>query len=508
MPLAAGFLVATALLAASGIALAGDAYPSVPIPDFKIADGPFKPNWDSLRKGYSCPEWFRDAKFGIWAHWGSQCVPEVGDWYARSMYIEGSDQYKFHLEHYGHPSEFGFKDIVHLWRAEKWDPEKLMALYKRAGAKYFVAMASHHDNFDAWDSKYSPWNSVRVGPKKDIIGLWAAAARRQGLPFGVTYHVSAGRVWREFMPVRYGSDKKGPKAGVPYDAARLTKADGKGTWWEGLDPRDFYGPVHTADDPCPEFVRQFLMRVDDLIQQHHPDLLYFDDPVEYCPDIGTYLGMPDLAPQIAAHYYNSNLRWHGGKLEAVLNLKQVPQWIRSAMVHDFEIGRAEDLRPAPWQTDTCLMGTWHYSRGHGYRSAESVVHELVDIVSKNGNMLLNIPLPGNGAIDDAAVAVLEDIGHWLELNGEAIYGTRPWKQFGEGQVRFTTKPGAIYAIVIGVPTGEVSIKSLAGEKIAGVQILGSNQKPDWQQTADALVIKPFANWPCALAVSFKINVVK
>jgi alpha-L-fucosidase len=168
----------------------------------------------------------------------------------------------------------------------------------------------------------------------------------------------------------------------------------------------------------------------------------------------------------------------------------------------------ENKRPAPWQNEDCLMGTWHYQRDHGYRSAESVIHELVDIVSKNGNLLLNVPLPGNGAIDDAAVSVLEDIGRWLDINGEAIYGSRPWKQFGEEQIRFTTKPGAIYASTLGVSTAEVKIKSLAGEKIARVQLLGSNQKIEWQQTADALVIKPVSDWPCPHAVAFKIDLIQ
>ena len=339
---------------------------------FEIAAGPFEPNWESLRAGYACPDWFRDAKFGIVAHWGPQSVPEADDWYARNMYIEGSDPYTHHLRHYGHPSEFGYKDILNLWRAEKWDPDGLLAFYRRIGARYFVAMAAHHDNFDAWNSKHSPWNSVRVGPRRDVVGQWAAAARKAALRFGVSYHVSPGRVWREFMPHRYGSDKQGPFAGVPYDAAKLTKADGKGTWWSGLDPRDLYGPPHTAVDPCPDFVRNFLLRVDNLISQHHPDLLYFDDPIGLEADCGTYLGMPDLAPQIAAHYYNSNLKWNRGKLSAVLNLKDcgnLAPWIRDAFVLDFEVNRANELRPSPWQTDTNLGG-WHYVHYRGYRTAE------------------------------------------------------------------------------------------------------------------------------------------
>jgi len=204
-----------------------------------VAEGPFKPEWESL-KNYKTPEWFRNAKFGIWAHWGPQCQPESGDWYARGMYEEGSGHYKSHLDHYGHPSKEGFKDIINRWHAENWDPEKLLQLYKRAGAQYFFALANHHDNFDNYDSKYQPWNSVNLGPKKDLIGGWAKATRDAGLKFGVSVH--AAHAWSWYEPSQ-GADKKGPLAGVPYDG-KLTKADGKGLWWDGYDPQDLYAQSH------------------------------------------------------------------------------------------------------------------------------------------------------------------------------------------------------------------------------------------------------------------------
>jgi alpha-L-fucosidase len=213
-------------------------YPAQALPTTRVvAPGPFQASWDSLAKNYQCPEWFRDAKLGLWAHWTAQCVPEQGDWYARNMYLEGSAQYQYHVEHYEHPSKFGFMELDNLWKAEKWDPEKLMQLYVRAGAKYFVALANHHDNFDTYDSKYHAWNSVNVGPKKDIVGTWAKVARAHGLRFGVTNHAS--HAWHWFQPA-YDHDREGPLAGVPYDAATLTKADGKGQWWDGLDPQDLY----------------------------------------------------------------------------------------------------------------------------------------------------------------------------------------------------------------------------------------------------------------------------
>ena len=197
-----------------------------------IAPGKFAPTWDSLKQ-YRVPEWFRDAKFGIWAHWGPQCQPERGDWYARNMYSQGQRDYQDHLERYAHPSKLGFKDVIHAWHAEKWDPDKLIALYKRAGAQYFFALANHHDNFDNWDSKYQPWNAVRLGPQKDLIGGWAAAARKHGLRFGVSVHAAHAWSWYE---VAQGSDRTGPRAGVPYDG-KLTKADGRGRWWDGYDWR-------------------------------------------------------------------------------------------------------------------------------------------------------------------------------------------------------------------------------------------------------------------------------
>lgn len=248
-----------------------------------VAEGPFKPDWDSLKQ-YHCPDCYRDAKFGIWTHWSAQCVSEQGDWYARNMYMQyyrGRDgknvsnrTYDYHLKHYGHPSKVGFKDIDARWHAENWEPEKLMALYKRAGAKYFVVLANHHDNFDCYDSKYQPWNSVRIGPKKDIVGLWKKAAQDAGLRFGVTVH--AGRTWSWFEVAQW-ANRDGPFAGVAYDG-KLTKAEGKGTWWEGLDPQDLYAQNHAPKQkPDAAYCTKFYNRTIDLINKYQPDLLYFDD---------------------------------------------------------------------------------------------------------------------------------------------------------------------------------------------------------------------------------------
>jgi alpha-L-fucosidase len=227
---------------ATGIAVAAQVPTTFPSPVNErepMQKGNFQPTWESLQQ-YQAPQWFRDAKFGIWAHWGPQCQPEAGDWYARHMYVEGHQQYQFHVKHYGHPSKFGFKDVIHQWKAENWDPAKLMTLYKRAGAQYFVALANHHDNFDNYDSKYQPWNSFNMGPGKDLIGGWAKAARDNGLRFGVSVHAAHAWSWYE---TAQQADKTGPLAGVPYDG-KLTQADGSGQWWQGYDPQELYAQNH------------------------------------------------------------------------------------------------------------------------------------------------------------------------------------------------------------------------------------------------------------------------
>ena len=497
--------------------------------------GPFRPYWESL-KAYRYPEWFQDAKFGMWAHWSPQCVPEQGDWYARGMYVQGSAQYNYHVKTYGHPSQFGYKDICHAWRAENWNPEELIRLYAKTGAKYFVALGNHHDNFDCWDSKYQPWNCVNVGPKKDIVGTWEKIARAHGLKFGITYHGTPGRVWREFMPVRYRSDATGPLQGVPYDGI-LTKADGKGKWWDGMDPQQLNGPPHGKDDPCPEFVENFFLRVQDVIDKYNPDLLYFDDNCDWDFDRGggaVWLGMPELTPHIMAYYYNANIRRNGGKLDAVFNIKNVPAAVVNTLVRDFEMSQAGAIEPNPWQTDACI-GSWHYSRpvfeNHKYRTPESMVHLLVDVVSKNGNLLLNIPLPGHGKPDDDEMAFIDKFGGWMALNSEAIYATRPWKLAGEGptkaggslyggagprfvagDIRFTTKGNTLYAIALAWPDDRrLAIKSLAADsphyrgEIARIGLLGSESNLVWSRSAEGVTVNLPEKPPCEYAYVFRIT---
>lgn len=503
--------------------------------------GPFLPFWESL-KSYRCPQWFQDAKFGIWAHWSPQCVPEQGDWYARNMYIQGMPQYEYHVKTYGHPSQFGYKDICHIWKAERWDPENLIGMYKRAGAEYFVALATHHDNFDCWNSKHQPWNAVNVGPKRDIVGKWAPVARAHGLRFGVSYHGTPHRVWDEFLPVRYKSDATGPLAGVPYDGMQ-TIADGKGKWWEGMDPQGINGKPHLKNTPCPEFVQQFMLRVQDVIDSYSPDILTFDDNIQFdfdkggrfAPDLGVWLGIPDLAPQIMAYYYNKNMQAHHGHLEGVLDMKMVPEPVWGTLTRDFEMGLADGIQEQPWQTEACI-GHWHYDRSvfenHTYQKASLMIPLFIDIVSKNGNLLLNIPLPGNGEPDSDEIAFLEELADWQKVNSEAIKGTRPWTIYGEGpstsmtnvpsyqlsryrfdttDIRFTTKGRSLYAIALGWPTdGRFLIRSLASDsrnypaRIGKVELLGSESEVKWTRGADGLEIQVSGDPPCKYAFSFRI----
>ncbi|MGB7767486.1 MAG: alpha-L-fucosidase, partial [Verrucomicrobiia bacterium] len=329
-----------------------DTWDGVPLqspPNAGLAgDGPFKPDWTSLLE-YEAPEWYRDAKFGIWAHWSPQCVPEDSDWYARNMYIQGQGQYRNQVQHYGHPSKSGYKDLCAQWTLLNWEPEAMMERYQRAGARLFLALANHHDGFDAWNSKNHAWNAQNIGPHRDVIGGWAAAARNRGLRFGVTVH--AARNWWWFQ-VAHLCDKTGPLMGVPYDG-HLTLDDGKGQWWQGYDPQELYCRKHGIhENPDEAYVRNFYDRVRDLLDQHDPDLLYFDNDL---PPLG-WAGM-----NIGAYFYNHNLKTRGGKMEAVLNIKGVPDKLAKAVVADYERGVTNHIMPYPWQSETCI-GDWHYNR--------------------------------------------------------------------------------------------------------------------------------------------------
>lgn len=506
-----------------------------------IASGPFKPDWKSLETQYQTPEWFRDAKFGIWAHWGPQCQPEHGDWYARSMYMEGSGDYKSHVREYGHPSTNGFKEVIHQWKAENFAPEKLVKLYKDCGAKYFMAMANHHDNFDNYNSKYQPWNSVAMGPRRDLIGEWAKAARDNGLMFGVSVH--AAHAWSWYEPAQ-GADAKGPLAGVPYDG-KLTKADGKGKWWDGLDPQDLYAQAHVpgkklewrwdvskgSSVPDQAYMDKFFLRTKQLWDDYKPDLIYFDDTV-----LPLYWVNDEIGLKLAAHVYNTSIQWHGTN-EAVINGKLLDTNQQKALVYDIERGKADQILENAWQTDTCI-GSWHYNRDifnkHSYKQAKQVIPMLVDIVSKNGNLMLNVPVRADGTIDDDEVKIVKDIGAWLKANGEAIYATRPWVTYGEGpstmpakgkkrkqndiqaasftveDIRYTASKDqkTVYAIFLGKPNEQkpVVLKGFSGreELVKTVQLL-SGQTVKWSANTGGLEVTVDPNLADEIAWVLKIT---
>lgn len=478
--------------------------------DVTAGDGPFAGTPESLCR-FRCPEWFRDAKFGIWAHWGPQGLTGNGDWYARKMYMQGQDPvYDYHLEHFGHPSRFGYKDLLPLWKAERFDPDALMQVYKDAGARYFVALAVHTDNFDCWNSTYHRWNAVNIGPGKDIVGLWRDAARRQGLRFGVSEHISNYYYW---LGTSRGCDKTGPLAGVPYD---------------GNDPRyqDLYNSTFVDDPRCwitpddyPDtWAREWYFRMKDLLDAYEPDLFYTDGALA----LGTY------SLNLVAYFYNRALRRGGAPLDAVYTSKNhsgLGTYIEGAGVLDIERGLAGGITEEPWQIDTCL-GDWFYKKGIRYKTPRRVLHFLVDVVSKNGNMLLSVPLRPDGTPDDECLGILGEIEAWLEVNGEAVYETRPWKTYGEGVVeqfeakchnenplepkehefRFTTRGHIVYAFIMKWPEQrELLIKSFAGgTPVGNVEILGGGTV-DWTFDEDGLHVTLPHEAPCRHASVLKVQ---
>lgn len=486
----------------------------------------FEPNFRSLRT-YQCPDWFRDVKFGIWSHWGPQSVPMFGDWYARNMYIEGTPQYCYHLRHYGHPSEFGYKDICRLWKAESFDPMGLMKLYHDAGARYFVGQAMHHDHFFNYPSEINRFNSMQVGPMKDICGLWKQAADQYGMRFGLTEHLGASFSW---WACNKGADRSGPYKGVPYD---------------GNDPeyRDFYfdNDAHydrenseikrwyTGDEAYHDY---WLRVIKEVIDRYEPDLLYTDGGLPFV-NTGDMKDPRDPASpadnpvyqkglEAVSYLYNRSIQKHG-RNEAVYNQKDRDADIYSIGVLDIEKSQLPDILPQPWQTDTCI-GNWFYDVHSPYKSPAQIAEMLVDIIAKNGTMLLNILQRPDGTIDSEAEYILRELAKWFAVCAEGVYETRPWKVSGEGDTkvliqgfteektewnssdfRFVQKNGDVYAFVLKTPENRVAIlKSFADEPVKAVTLLGRGPVP-FRYEYGVLIVQLPEEMPVSFANCLKIS---
>ncbi|MBO4613435.1 MAG: alpha-L-fucosidase [Bacteroidaceae bacterium] len=496
----------------------------VPAEDVAVEAGTFEADWNNL-SAWECPDWFRDAKFGIWAHWDPQCEAEDGDWYARSMYGSGNQRTTFY-NYFGHyPShDWGYKDFCRYWTVAQWNPEELIKLYADAGAKYFMAMGQHHDNYDCWDSPYQEWNSMNIGPNRDIVGEWAEQCRKYGLRLGVSMH--GAHAWTFF------------EVGRDADTG-VTKDEGTGTWWEGYDPQELYAQNHThsqnwsdwgtihnqwgwGNGVCPPsvaYMQKFQNRVLQCVNKYNPDMLYFDDTV--LPFYGASTNTNDqYSLNILKHYYNHSAAQNDGVPQVVVTGKILEDRHKRAMLWDVERGIPDRCQDLPWQTCTCIGG-WHYSKYEGdnnmYKSAETVIRMLVDIVSKNGNLLLSIPVRGNGTLDTNEKRIVANIKAWMDINGESIYGTRPWKVYGEGplfdsanplnaqgfneginysdrDVRYVQRNDTVYATIMRWPSRtDFTFKSLGkasahySGKVQSVKLLGYGDV-DFTQDIDGLTI--------------------
>jgi alpha-L-fucosidase len=470
--------------------------------------GPFRPDWESLQK-YQVPEWYKDAKFGIFIHWGVYSVPAFGsEWYPREMYRQDSEVYKHHIAAYGPQAKFGYKDFIPMFKAEHFDPAAWARLFKESGAKYVVPVAEHHDGFAMYDSGLSDWTAAKMGPKRDVIGELAQAVRAAGLHFGASSH----RVEHNFflgVGRTFSSDINDPQYAAFYGPAHQWLENKRGT---PLSNDFTFVSSAWADD--------WLARASEMVEKYHPDIMYFD----------WWIGQPSIRPDLtrfAAFYYNASLKY--GDHVGVINYKDWAIEEHSAVL-DLERGQLGDIRPLYWQTDTSVSNkSWGYIKDDTFKSPQFVIDQLIDIVSKNGNLLLNIGPKPDGTIPDEVQQVLRDVGSWLAVNGDAIYGTRPWKIYGEGPTqvaagsfhdtdtanytaedfRFTTKGNTLYAIELGwSSSGKVVIHSLGtavgSQKVESVALLGSDAKIQSRQEPDGLHLQLPAQAPGKYAYAFRV----
>ncbi len=462
--------------------------------DRTISAGPYRADWESLRK-YETPDWYKDLKFGIFIHWGVYSVPAFGnEWYPRNMYTEGSDEYKHEIATYGPLTQFGYKDFIPRFAAAQFDPVKWAELFKASGAKYVVPVFEHHDGFAMYDSGISDWTVVKMGPHRDVYGELARALRERGLRLGASSH----RIEHDFFMNngrKLASDVNDPRYSAFYGPAHEW-LDGKKTL---LQDWTYLSNAYLDD---------WLARDAEIVQKYNPDIMYFD----------WWIGQPDARSHVAkfvAFYYN---RAAEKKKVPVINYKDSALEEHSAVL-DIERGQLSGIRPLYWQTDTSISNkSWGYIENDSFKSAEAIVHQLVDIVSKNGNLLVNIGPRSDGTIPEPVQATLRDIGAWLAVNGDAIYGTRAWSKFGEGPTavvegafhdteakpftaedfRFTIKGNSLYVIELGWPkNGEAVIHSLnqmglGTSTIASIALLGREGQLKYEQKSDGLHIQlPF-----------------
>ena len=473
-------------------------------------EGPFRADWESLQN-YKVPDWYKDAKFGIFIHWGVYSVPAFGsEWYPREMYMQGSDAYKHHIAVYGTHDKFGYKDFIPQFKAEKFDPAAWARLFKEAGAKYVVPVFEHHDGFAMYDCGLSDWTAAKMGPQRDLLGDLAKAVRVEGLYLGASSHrvehnffLEGGRTIR--------SDVNDPQYAAFYGPAHKWLENRQGTPLS--NDYTFVSQAWTHD---------WLARSAEVVEKYQPDIMYFD----------WWIGQPSVRADLtrfAAFYYNNSVQ-KGGAV-GVINYKDYAIEEHSGVL-DVERGQLSGIRPLYWQTDTSISNrSWGYIENDTFKSPEFVVHQLVDIVSKNGNLLLNIGPRSDGTIPEEVQQVLRDVGSWLKVNGEAIYGTRPWRMYGEGPTkvaegafhdtdtqsytaedfRFSTIGGALYAIELGWPPNREAVIHSVGTGAAGEQgvesvaLLGSDFRLSFQQKQDGLHIQVPENAPGKYAYVFRIR---
>lgn len=528
-------------------------YPVITM-DFPIAEGPFEPSWESIKAQYpGVPAWLREAKFGIFIHWGPQAFGRSGDWYGRKLYMEGSEPYQNHLKNFGHPSEFGYKDVLNAWNPTRWDPARLTEAFYQAGARFMMAVGVHHDNFDLWNSTNQPWNAVNIGPKRDMIGEWQAEAKQRGMQFGITFHHEYTWWWWQ---TAFCSDTQGEKAGVPYDA-HLEKADGIGRWWEGLDPRLLYtvdlreyrdvanipwGREGIFQDHLAYgrwYAEWWARRIIDAIEQYDPDFIYTDGngTGPFCGhESGSGL-KADAAQRMVAHYYNRALARHGAA-DTLAFIKWVPDNPAIGITKEVEVPETI-ITDKPWIGENPI-GDWYYGPDYCY-DAVNLVRSLLEYASRDGSYACAVPITPEGDLEPACWQMLADMGAWMAINGEGIYGSRAWQVWGEGEpvgdqpgprvqagalnaetaaipftehdFRFTVgKDGALYAWCMTVPHAGASLTitslgtdaGLLERPITGVSLLGSAAPLDWQHTPEGLVITCPCEMPFRYAVGFKV----